>query len=105
MNPAQVQQQVQAARATGSALQQQYDTQATQQYGAYQQSQNQANQAYGNLQNYTDYMKNAGNAANLYQQGIQQGESAQGFDPASLSTATQNLTKTQNALAASQAAS
>lgn len=105
MNPTQVNQETAQAQATGNALQNQYNTQAAQQYGAYTGAQNRATGAYNTLQDYSKYLRGAGSASNLYQQGIQQGEAAQGFDPRSLATATQNLTRTQNALAAGQAAS
>lgn len=70
------------------------------------QYQNQYNTNYGqaqaanqSLQNYTGYMQGAGSATNLYNQGQQTAFQQQGFDPSSLSTATQNLTQSQNALA------
>lgn len=74
----------------------------TQQYGNYQKQSNVANQ---NLSKYTDYMKNAGNPLNLYNTGISQAQQSMGFDPATLATATQNLTRSQNALQALNQAS
>ena len=58
-----------------------------------------------NLQSYTSYMQNAGNPLNLYNTGVSQAQQAEGFNPASLGTATQNLTQSQNALAALNQAS
>lgn len=104
MNPTQLNQEVSGAQRLGSQLQSQYNAQSKQQYGAYTGAQKQANQAYQNLGSYNKYLQGAGSGANLYNTGVTQAEQAQGFDPATLATATQNLTRTQNALAASQAA-
>lgn len=105
MNPQQLQRQAQLAAQQG---QQAYNSDiATSQQagGQYNAEHAQAGQANQNLQSYTDYMKGAGSATNLYNQGLQSGNQAQGFDPGSLATATKNLTQSQNAQAALNQAS
>jgi hypothetical protein len=58
-----------------------------------------ATAANSNLQGYTDYMKGAGSATNLYTSQLGDAQKSMGFDPHVLATATQNLTRGQNALA------
>lgn len=93
-----LQAQAQQASAQGQQLLSQDQSQAAQYKGQYDTATQQAQQANQNLQQYTQYMQGAGNPLNLYNQGISQAEQAQGFDPKSLATATQNLTQTQNQL-------
>lgn len=88
-NAAQGQQMLSQDRTSAASYQKQYGT-AT----------NQAQAANKSLSSYTDYIKGAGNPLTLYNQGIAQGEQAQGFDPKVLAESTQNLTRMQNALGA-----
>jgi hypothetical protein len=97
VNPAQLNSEVSSAQHTGSQLQSQYNKQASQQYSAYQNTQKQANSAYSNLSNYN---KGMADPQQLYNQAVSQAQAAQGFDPHTLATATQNLTQSQNALGA-----
>jgi hypothetical protein len=76
--------------------------QYTADYGKYQGQADTANQ---NLQQYTDYIKNAGNPQNLYNTELTKAQGVVGYDPGALGAATQNLIRTQNALNASQQAS
>lgn len=89
----------------GQQLLSQDQSNASQYQGDYSNYQGQADVANQNLQSYTNYMQNAGNPLSLYNTGISQAEQSEGFDPTSLATATQNLIKQQNALAAVNSAS
>jgi hypothetical protein len=98
LQPSQLQQ---IANQTSAQGQQMYNSDinnANQYQGQYSGYQNQANAANQNLQSYTNYMQNAGNPLNLYNQQLQGAFQSQGFNPQTLSTATQNLTQSQNAL-------
>lgn len=99
MNPTQLAAQANQAAQQG---QQQYQhdiaTSNTSQ-GQYNNEHSQAGAANANLQGYTDYMKGAGSATNLYSTGLSDAQKSMGFDPHVLATATQNLTQGQNALA------
>jgi hypothetical protein len=99
MNPTQLAAQANQAAQQG---QQQYQhdiaTSNTSQ-GQYNTEHAQAGAANANLQGYTDYMKGAGSATNLYTNQLSDAQKSMGFDPHVLATATQNLTQGQNALA------
>lgn len=106
--------QAQANQAAAQGQQQlaQYQGQAAQYKGQYDTNSAQAAQANQNLQDYTKQMQGAydpstgvGNATSMYNYMLGQANQAQGFDPNSLATATQNLTRTQNALSNVQNAS
>lgn len=105
MNPNQL-----AAQANQSAQQgqQQYQSDlatSDTSKGQYNTEHAQAGAANANLQGYTDYMKGAGSATNLYTSQLSDAQKSMGFDPHVLATATQNLTQGQNALAALTSAS
>lgn len=105
MNPQQLQAQAQTAANQGN---QQVNTDlatSAQAGGQYQAEHAGANNANQNLASYADYMRGPGSATNLYTTGMGNAETAEGFDPASLSTATGNLIKSQNALSALNSAS
>lgn len=96
MNPTQVQQDVNAARAQGQANQNLYNQQAAQQYGAYQNTQNQANQSYKNLSDYTAGLQSG---QDLYNQQLQSAQDQYGFDPKQLLRANQALANTNTTMA------
>lgn len=103
MNPAQLQAQANQTAAQGRAAQQQdiasqgaAQGQYNSDIGAYNTDTQNAQNA---LQAYQNYNANMTNPLTYYNQGISQAEQAEGFNPQSLATATQNLTQTQNALA------
>ncbi len=96
MNPGQVTNETNLAESTGQNLQNQYNQQASQQYGQYQGAQGQANSAYGNLKSYNDSMANP---EDLYNQALSSAQSMYGFDPKQLLVANQNLARTNTTMA------
>jgi len=93
MNQGQVNADVANARATGQALQNQYNQQANQSYGQYQDSYANSQAAQKALEGYK--VQSGGDLYNRYLQGAQ---SMYGFDPKALALANQNLYKTQVAM-------
>lgn len=96
MNPTQVNQEVSAAQANGNALQNQYNSQASQLQGQYGSAVNQANTAQQNATNAANSIQNGGT---LYGQNLSGQEQATGFNPQDLTTANKNLTAIQNQVA------
>lgn len=102
MNQGQVNSYIQQARDTGQQLQNQYNQQAAEQYSAYKGNQANANQAYSDLR---DFTRNMQSPTQMYNKELAGAQSMYGFDPKAMATATQNLTRSQNALQALQQAS
>jgi predicted esterase YcpF (UPF0227 family) len=100
MNPTQIAAQANQAAQQGQQQYQSDISQANSSRASYNSQQAQATSANQSLQDYTGFMKGEGSATNLYNQGLTSAQQAMGFDPHVMATATQNLTHSQNALAA-----
>lgn len=100
MNPQQISAQANQAAQQGQQQYQSDIAQANTSRDAYNTQQGQATSANQSLQDYTGFMKGEGSATNLYKTGLSDAQQSMGFDPRTLATATQNLTHSQNALAA-----
>lgn len=96
MNPTQVNQDVNAARANGAAQQQALNAQSSQLQDQYGQAVNGANTAQTNATNAANSIENGGQ---LYGQNLASQEQQTGFNPQSLTTANRNLTAIQNQVA------
>ena len=88
---------VNAARQTGTDLQNQYNQQAAQTSGQYQDTYNQSQAAQKSLQDYTKQIAGQ-NYGNVYGQDLSSAQSMYGFDPQSLALANKNLLNTQTAM-------
>lgn len=98
MNPATVNSEVAQARSQGQALQNQYNTQATQLQGQYGQAYSQANDSQAQLQGYANQIAGK-NYGDIYGQDLASAQQMYGFDPKQLLIANKNLANTQTTLA------
>lgn len=105
MNPNEIQQQARQSAQQGQDMLNSYVANQNQYKGQYNDFTNQASQANQSLKDYLEYMKGAGSGTNLYNTGLTNAFQSQGFNPATLATATSNLTQSQNAQAALNQAS